>query len=317
MTRSSSERDNQGISELDLPGAATPARRRSRTAVLARGRPAAAVSPAPAVRSRHWTRSIPDTVAPTIVRAELLPRGWRVDHGENQIAVVVGDAMFTLEGAAIHAAGRLACQLGPQRARAAPQHPRHVHVHRPRVLRARAADHVHAARGRAAAGVRVTQGAARSSQAEFTRRRWNFGLGVRYEWQTGIAIAPRLPRALGVSRPFRRNSRTSLRAGYGWFYGWMPARIEEETLRLSQGSTRRRDHHSRPRLSRSVWSAARAVATRSSDAAELATQRSCRGGSATSVGLDHQIRQGWRVNFDTLLRADDQRLPLARSQRAG
>ena len=54
--------------------------------------------------------------------------------------------------------------------------------------------------------------------------------------QSGVGDPGGMAPRLGVSRGFRRNT-TNLRAGYGWFYGWMPVRIEEESIRLSQGST--------------------------------------------------------------------------------
>jgi hypothetical protein len=144
----------------------------------------------------------------------------------------------------------------------------------------------------------VGQGAA-FSQAEFTiRRQWSIGVGMRYEWQTGIddrgALAPRI----GVSRAFRRGQ-TNLRAGYGWFYGWMPTRIEEESIRLAQGSLEeeiiiREPGYPDPFLQGST-STRQDPPTRLmlADSAEL--PRFAR----TSVGIDHQIRPGWRVGFDT------------------
>lgn len=64
---------------------------------------------------------------------------------------------------------------------------------------------------------------------------WAVGLGARYQWQTHLgdrsAFAPRL----GVSRAFSQGRRT-LRGGLGWFYDWLPTNVWEEALRLSRTS---------------------------------------------------------------------------------
>jgi hypothetical protein len=142
----------------------------------------------------------------------------------------------------------------------------------------------------------IGQGAA-FAQAEFVRWRWNIGVGARYEWQSGIddrgALAPRL----GISRAFGRN-RTNIRAGYGWFYGWMPAHIEEETIRLSQGSTEEeviiRDPAYPDPFGTGTLTTRRDPPTRLTlaDSAELPRWQ------RTSVGINHQIRQGMRLNVD-------------------
>jgi hypothetical protein len=103
---------------------------------------------------------------------------------------------------------------------------------------------------------------------------------------------------VGVSRGFRRNT-TNIRAGYGWFYGWMPVRIEEESIRLAQGSTEEeviiRDPSYPDPFAAGTLTTRRDPPTRLTlaDTAELPRwQRS-------SVGIDHQIRPGMRLNFDT------------------
>ncbi len=136
-------------------------------------------------------------------------------------------------------------------------------------------------------------------QADFTRRKWNLGLGARYEWQSGIddraAIAPRV----GISRQFGRTNRTNLRAGYGWFYGWMPARIEEETIRLSQGSAEEeviiRDPAYPDPFGTGTVTTRRDPPTRLllAESAELPRWQ------RTSLGFNHEIRQGLRFNLDT------------------
>lgn len=136
------------------------------------------------------------------------------------------------------------------------------------------------------------------AQVELTHRRWNVGAGVRYEWQAGIddrgAVAPRV----GVTRAFGRDNRTNVRAGYGWFYGWMPPRIEEETRRLAQGSLEEevviRDPAYPDPFAAGFISTRRDPPTRLALADTAALPRWQR----VSFGLDHRIRQGLRVNAD-------------------
>jgi hypothetical protein len=67
---------------------------------------------------------------------------------------------------------------------------------------------------------------------------WSIGLGTRYQWQTNLgdrgAVSPRL----GVSRAMNEG-RTTMRGGYGWYYGWLPTNVWEENLRLSSTSSER------------------------------------------------------------------------------
>ena len=112
---------------------------------------------------------------------------------------------------------------------------------------------------------------------------------------TAAALAPRI----GASRGFRRNT-TNIRAGYGWFYGWMPVRIEEESIRLAQGSTEEEDDHpqsvvSRIRYRRGDLTTRRDPPTQLTLADDAELPRWQR----MSIGIDHQIRQGMRLNFDT------------------
>jgi hypothetical protein len=100
-----------------------------------------------------------------------------------------------------------------------------------------------------------------------------------------------------LTRPFRRGQ-TNLRAGYGWFNGWMPTRIEEESIRLAQDSTEQeiiiRDPGYPDAYGQGIATTKRDPPTRLilANSAELPRfQRS-------SIGIDHQIRQGWRVGFD-------------------
>lgn len=133
---------------------------------------------------------------------------------------------------------------------------------------------------------------------EMMRRGWNIGMGARYELQSGIgdrgALAPRL----GLSRGFRRNT-TNIRAGYGWFYGWMPARIEEETIRLSQGSTEEEVIIQNPSYPDPFGSGTQTTRRDPPTRLFLTDDANLPRWQRASVGVDHQIRQGLRFNFDT------------------
>ncbi|MDP1569165.1 MAG: TonB-dependent receptor [Vicinamibacterales bacterium] len=65
---------------------------------------------------------------------------------------------------------------------------------------------------------------------------WSLGVGARYQWQTHLGDRGALSPRLGVSRAFAEG-RTTLRGGAGWFYDWLPTNVWEEGLRLSRTST--------------------------------------------------------------------------------
>lgn len=67
---------------------------------------------------------------------------------------------------------------------------------------------------------------------------WSIGLGTRYQWQTNLGDTGALSPRLGLSRAMNKG-RTTLRGGYGWYYGWLPTNVWEENLRLSSTSSER------------------------------------------------------------------------------
>ena len=80
----------------------------------------------------------------------------------------------------------------------------------------------------------------------------------------------------------------------------MPTRIEEETLRLAQGSTEQEVIIRDPGYPDPLGQGVDHDAPRSADAADAGRlARSLPRWQRTSIGIDHQIRQGWRVDFDT------------------
>jgi len=297
LRRGTEERDNQGISELDLPERGY---RREDVEHEAR------FSLEGGQRRPYHLRvqfdqstgaAIPDVIARAVIVQSAFRSGGASIVGEDRNRSFVADTMFTLKarpymlrvGSLVtwdrNEQGQLRNTLGTFTFTDIAAY----NDGRPTTFTQRV--------GAQPLAFSIGQSAA-FIQAEFTRARWNIGLGARYEWQTGIddraAISPRV----GVSRQFGRN-RTNLRAGYGWFYGWMPARIEEESIRLAQGSTEqeviiRNPAYPDPFGSGTV-STRRDPPTRLTlaDIAELPRWQ------RASIGIDHQIRQRLRVNVDT------------------
>jgi hypothetical protein len=298
LERGSNTRDNQGISELDMPERGY---RRQDVDYSARLSLEGGQRKPFHVRFQYdQTKgtSTPDTFAPAIIVQSAFRSGGATVNGSNRSRAIVSDNMFTLKtrpytwrvGSLMNwnysEQGQLQNALGTFTFTDLES----FSAGRPTTFTQRV--------GAQPLAFWIGQGAAFSQFEYTTRSRWSFGLGLRYEWQTGIddrgALAPRL----GVTRAFRRGQ-TNLRAGYGWFYGWMPTRIEEESIRLAQGSTEQeiviRDPGYPDAFGQGIASTRRDPPTRLllADTAELPRfQRS-------SVGIDHQIRQGWRVGFDT------------------
>jgi hypothetical protein len=292
-----SERDNQGISELDLPERGylrKDTEHEFRFSLEGGQRRPYHVR----LQFDHSTAAvIPETIAPAVVVQNAFRSGGASTNGEDRNRSLVADTMFTLKvrpytlrvGSLVtwnrNDLGQLRNTLGTFTFTTLAAY----EGSRPATFTQRV--------GALPLAFSVTQGAT-FAQAEFTRRRWNIGMGLRYEWQSGIddrtAIAPRI----GVSRQFGRNGRTSLRAGYGWFYGWMPARIEEETRRLAQGSTEEEviiyDPGYPDPYGQGTQTSQREPPTR----LELADSAELPRWQRTSVGFDHQIRQGLRLNVD-------------------
>lgn len=298
VERGQNKRDNQGISELDMPERGY---RREDVDYTARLSLEGGQRKPFHVRFQYdqaRSTSLPDTFAPAIIVQSAFRSGGATISGSNRSRGVTNDVMFTLKtrpytwrvGSLIDWSyseqGQLQNALGTFTFTDLDA----FSAGRPATFTQRV--------GAQPLAFWVGQGAAFSQFELTTQSRWSFGMGLRYEWQTGIsdrgAVAPRL----GVTRQFRRGQ-TNLRAGYGWFYGWMPTRIEEEDRRLSAGSSEQeiiiRDPGYPDPYGQGTATTRQDPATRLilADTAELPRfQR-------TSVGINHQLRQGWRVGFDT------------------
>jgi hypothetical protein len=298
-----SERGNQGISELDLPERGYV--RDDVTHNLRFSIEGGQRRPfhARLQFDRSTNRALPDTIAPAFVVQSSFRSGGASITGEDRGRNLVGDTMLTLKARPytlrvgslftwdFNEQGQLRNTLGT-----------FTFADREAYRLGRPATFTQRVRAQPL-DFSIAQGAA-FVQAEFVRWRWNLGLGARYEWQSGIddrtAVAPRI----GISRGFRRNA-TNVRAGYGWFYGWMPARIEEERRRLGQGSTEEeviiRDPSFPDPFGAGTLTTRRDPPTRLTlgDGADLPRWH------RTSIGLDHQLRPGLRVNADAFYEHTD------------
>jgi hypothetical protein len=294
--RSTSERGNQGISELDFP---------ERGYTNERVEHELRFSLEGGQRRPYHMRlqfdqgrdeAIPDTIARTIVVQSAFRRGGASTTGVNRSRSILSDTMLTLVarpytlrvGSLINydnnEQGQLRNSVGTFTFNDLASFAAGI----PATFTQR--------RGAQPLTVGVTHAAA-FAQAEFVRWQWNVGMGLRYELQSGIddrgAIAPRV----GLSRSFRRN--TTFRAGYGWFYDWMSVRVEEESIRLSQGSTEEEVIIRNPSYPDPF--AAGTVSTRRDPPTRLDLARGAElpRWQRISVGINHQLREGMRMNIDT------------------
>jgi hypothetical protein len=295
--RDASERGNQGISELDFPERGYTSRNvgHEMRFSLEGGQRRPYHLRLQIDESRN--EAVPDTVAQAIVVQNAFRMGGATVTGVNRGRSVLGDAMFTLVarpytlrvGSLVtydrNEQGQLRNSLGTF------TFPNLLsyELGLPATFTQR--------RGAQPLTVGITQGAT-FAQIEFTKWRWNVGLGARYEVQSGIdyygGVAPRF----GLSRGFRRNT-TSIRFGYGWFYDWMPVRVEEETIRLSQGSTEEEVIIQNPSYPDPFADGRLTTRRDPPTRLDLAQTAQLPRWQRVSAGINHQIRQGLRVNFDT------------------
>jgi hypothetical protein len=295
--RNTSERGNQGISELDFPerGYTSENVGHEFRFSLEGGQRRPYHMRLQFEQSRNEV--IPDTVAPTLVVQSAMRRGGASITGTNRGRSVMADTMFTLVarpytlrvGSLVNyddnEQGQLRNSLGTYTfvdlaAFAAGT---------PTTFTQR--------RGAQPLTVATTQ-AATFAQIELLRWGWNFGAGMRYEVQSGIdhyaAFAPRF----GMSRSIGRN-RTNIRLGYGWFYDWMPVRVQEESIRLAQGSTEEDIIIQNPSFPDPFASGTINTRRDPPTRLELAGTAHLPRWQRLSAGINHQLRQGLRVNFDT------------------
>lgn len=298
IERGTNRRDNQGISELDLPERGY---RREDVDYSARLSLEGGQRKPFHVRFQYdqaRNLSIPDTIASAVIVQSAFRAGGATVSGANRSRAVMSDTMFTLRvkpytlrvGSLMtwnyNEQGQLNNTLGT-----------FTFTDLASYVAARPATFTQRV-GAQPLAFWIGQGGAFAQMEYTTRSRWSFGLGTRYEWQTGIDDRATFSPRLGVTRAFRRGQ-TNVRAGHGWFYGWMPTRIEEETIRLARGSSEQeiiiRDPGYPDAYGQGTTSTRRDPPTQ----LVLAESAHLPRWQRTSVGIDHQIRQGWRVGVDT------------------
>lgn len=301
--RDDSERGNQGISELDFPERGYTNESVGHELRLSLEGGQRRPFHLRLEMDQRRNEAVPDTVAQTIVVQSAMRSGGASITGINRGRSVMSDTMFTLVarpytlrvGSLLNynsnEQGQLRNSLGT-----------FTFTDLPSFAAGQAATFTQR-RGAQPLTVGITQAAA-FAQAEVSKWSWNFGLGVRYEVQSGIdhrgAVAPRL----GASRSFGRNT-TNIRVGYGWFYDWMPVRVEEETIRLAQGSTEEEIIIQNPSYPDPF--AAGTISTRRDPPTRLTLAGSAQlpRWQRASAGINHQLRQGIRLNVDAFYESSD------------
>jgi hypothetical protein len=296
--RGSNTRDNQGLSELDLPERGY---RRESVDYQARLAMEGGVRRPFHLRFQYDQEkesAFPDLRAPAIVVQSAFRAGGATVDGSNRLRGVLSDNMFTVwtrpftlrVGSLTNWRYSEQGQLTNPRGTFTFTDLDAYIAGRPSVFTQRV--------GAQPLAFWTGQGAVFAQGEVATRDGWSFGMGLRYEWQTGIddrgALAPRF----GASRAFRRGA-TRLRAGYGWFYGWMPTRIEEETLRLAQDSS---EHEIIIRDPGYPDPFVQGLATTQQEPPTLlvlADSASLPRFVRTSLGIDHELRRGVRVGIDS------------------
>jgi len=295
--RSNSERGNLGISELDLPERGYNNESVSHEMRLSLEGGQQRPFHVRVQMDQERSETAPDTIASAIIVQSAFRSGGATSTGVDRGRSFVSDTMFTLVarpytlrvGSLVNydnnAQGQLRNSLGTFTFTDLES----FALGLPTTYTQR--------RGAQPLTVGVTQAAA-FAHAEFVKWRWNIGAGLRYEVQSGISDHTALAPRLGLSRGFRRNT-TNVRAGYGWFYGWMPVRIEEETIRLAQGSTEEEVIIRNPSYPDPFGAGSLGTRRDPPTRLTLADTAQLPRWQRLSVGIDHQIRQGVRVNFDT------------------
>ena len=126
---------------------------------------------------------------------------------------------------------------------------------------------------------------------------WSLGLGARYQVQTHLddytGISPRI----GVSRSFNRN-RTALRMGIGSYYGWLPTNVWEENVRLGRGSEEQEIIIRNPGFPNPETAGERDVQRDPPTSVTIDPRADLTRWTRASFGVNHQLPRGFRLNVD-------------------
>jgi hypothetical protein len=126
---------------------------------------------------------------------------------------------------------------------------------------------------------------------------WAIGLGVRYQAQTNLDDARALAPRVGVSRSFNRN-RTAIRAGYGSYYGWLPTGVWEENVRLGSTSTEQEIIIRNPGFPDPGTAGSEDVQRDPPTSLTIEPSADLTRWTRASFGVTHELPGGFRVNMD-------------------
>jgi hypothetical protein len=130
------------------------------------------------------------------------------------------------------------------------------------------------------------------------RHGWSLGLGTRYQWQTNLSDTGAVSPRVGLSRAMNQG-RTTVRGGYGWYYGWLPTNVWEENLRLSQGSSEQEIVIRNPGFPDPLTSGDLDAPRQDPPSlVAIPADADLTRWSRTSVGIAHQLGGGVRANVD-------------------
>jgi hypothetical protein len=126
---------------------------------------------------------------------------------------------------------------------------------------------------------------------------WAIGLGARYQAQTNLGDATALSPRAGISRSFNRN-RTGIRAGIGSYYGWLPTGVWEENVRLGGESTEREIIIRNPGFPDPGTGGVEDIQRDPPTSVTILPRADLTRWTRASFGVNHQLPGGFRVNVD-------------------
>jgi hypothetical protein len=126
---------------------------------------------------------------------------------------------------------------------------------------------------------------------------WAIGIGARYQAQTNLDDASALSPRIGVTRSFNRN-RSAIRAGFGSYHGWLPAGVWEENVRLGGSSTEREIIIRNPGYPDPESAGEEQLQLDPPTSVTIAPRAHLTRWTRTSFGINHQLAGGIRLNAD-------------------
>jgi hypothetical protein len=126
---------------------------------------------------------------------------------------------------------------------------------------------------------------------------WSLGLGARYQVQTHLDDFAALSPRMGLSKSFNRN-RTAIRMGYGSYYGWLPTTVWEENVRLGRGSDEQEILIRNPGYPNPDSAGEREVQRDPPTSVTIDPRADLTRWTRASFGVNQQLPRGFRLNMD-------------------